>query len=67
MLQNIAKLKHTSLCLLHVINNIFITFHTDLIHITKLQLLILTICTYTTLDIIIILFSPSCYSIKSVT
>jgi hypothetical protein len=38
-----------------------------LIHISLLQLLILTICTYTTLNIITILFSPCCYTIKSVT
>ena len=55
MLQNIANLKHTSLYLLYVINNIFITIHTDLIHISILQLLILKICTYTTLNIIIII------------
>jgi len=40
-------------------------------HVSILQLLILTIWTHTTLDIIIIiiiiLFSPICYSIKSVT
>ena len=64
MLQNIANLKHTSLYLLPVINNIFITIHTDLIHVSIHQLIILTICIYTTLDIIIILFSPIFYSIR---